>query len=276
MTSPAGPMRCRRWRATRSTSAPAPSSVPSPSSWRPECRSRRSCRRTAPTATISSSVVVPEDSDDQDGAEDLIGKKIAVNTLGANAEAVLDTWFAQEGLTPGGDRPDHPGGAATAEHRGGPPRGPDRRGLHRVHRLPRRPLRSRASCVSVVKDIDVIGPYNGGGLTLRDDFLEENPEDHQELVAGVAKAVEFHRDPRPSGDPRRLRALAGGARLRRLRRAGRDELGRAAPASAPRRRIADEGHLHLARLAREPRATSTPTRSRRPTSTPTTFNPYAE
>ena len=33
-------------------------------------------------------------------AKDLIGQKIAVNTLGANAEAVIDLWLAKEGLTP--------------------------------------------------------------------------------------------------------------------------------------------------------------------------------
>ena len=43
-------------------------------------------------------MVVPADSDIKT-AKDLIGKKIAVNTLGANSEAVLDTWFEQEGLT---------------------------------------------------------------------------------------------------------------------------------------------------------------------------------
>ena len=49
-------------------------------------------------AKVSSSVVTLEDSD-VDSAEDLIGKKVAVNTLGANAEAVLDTYLKSEGLS---------------------------------------------------------------------------------------------------------------------------------------------------------------------------------
>src|SRR5690606_30841315 len=49
-------------------------------------------------AETHSRIVVLEDSPIT-SAKDLVGKKVAVNTLGANSEAVLDTWFDQEGLS---------------------------------------------------------------------------------------------------------------------------------------------------------------------------------
>ena len=45
-----------------------------------------------------SAVVAPPDAGLTDDPHTFIGKKVAVNTLRANAEAV-DTWFAQGGLT---------------------------------------------------------------------------------------------------------------------------------------------------------------------------------
>ena len=47
---------------------------------------------------VNSSLLVEKGSG-IDSAEDLIGKKIAVNTLGANAEAVIDTYLEKEGLS---------------------------------------------------------------------------------------------------------------------------------------------------------------------------------
>ena len=47
---------------------------------------------------VSSSLLTMENSGIED-ARDLIGKKIAVNTLGANAEAILDTWLEEDGLS---------------------------------------------------------------------------------------------------------------------------------------------------------------------------------
>ena len=47
---------------------------------------------------VNSSLLVKKGSG-IDGAEDLIGKKVAVNTLGANAEAIIDTYLEKEGLS---------------------------------------------------------------------------------------------------------------------------------------------------------------------------------
>ncbi len=123
-------------------------------------------------------------------AKDLVGKKIAVNTLGANQEAVLDTWFEQEGLTkaerdeitlvplPPLNTPEALGNgkvdAAVVSFLGY---------QQTARQYPVREL---------VSDVEVVGePYVGGGLTLREEFLEKNPTTSRQLVEGVATAIEF-------------------------------------------------------------------------------------
>jgi ABC-type nitrate/sulfonate/bicarbonate transport system substrate-binding protein len=138
---------------------------------------------------ISSAIVTLEGSTISD-AHDLIGKKVAVNTLGANAEAVLDTWFEQEGLTP--------------------------EEIKQVTLVPLPPLNTvqalqekQVDAASIgsgaiqaaestgvklqvlVKDTDVVGPYSGGGFVMQTKFLEDNPETSEKLVTGVAKAVKY-------------------------------------------------------------------------------------
>jgi len=138
---------------------------------------------------ISSGIVTLQGSTIAD-AHDLIGKKIAVNTLGANAEAVLDTWFEQEGLTP--------------------------EEIDEVTLVPLPPLNTvqalqekQVDAASIgsgaikaaestgvklqvlVEDTDVVGSYNGGGFVMQTKFLEQNPDTSEKLVTGVAKAVRY-------------------------------------------------------------------------------------
>ncbi|MFT3877359.1 MAG: ABC transporter substrate-binding protein [Propioniciclava sp.] len=123
-------------------------------------------------------------------ARDLIGKTIAVNTLGANSEAVLDTWFAQQGLTPAEQDqitlvPLPPLNTPEALSKGQV----DAAVLSFLayqHTATRYPIRE------LVNDVEVIGgPYAGGAITLRTSFIEQNPNTSRQLVAGVAKAIEF-------------------------------------------------------------------------------------
>lgn len=134
-------------------------------------------------------LAVLEDSEITE-AEDFIGKKIAVNTLGANAEAVLDTWFDQEGLT--------------------------EEEQDRITLVPLPPLNTPEALAkgqvdgailgflgyellaqqydvrTVVDDTQVVGgPYAGGGLAMREQFIDANPEVTRELVEGVTAAIEF-------------------------------------------------------------------------------------
>ncbi|PVG81753.1 ABC transporter substrate-binding protein [Nocardioides gansuensis] len=118
-----------------------------------------------------------------------IGKKVAVNTLGANAEAVLDTWFAEGGLS--------------------------RTEIEKVTLVPLPPLNTiqalkegqvDAAYLSlaqvkaaedavqlevIVKDSDVVGFYNGGGVSLRNEWIEQYPEASRTLVAGISAAIDF-------------------------------------------------------------------------------------
>lgn len=137
---------------------------------------------------ITSSVVVAEGSPIKT-AQDLIGKKIAVNTLGANAEAVLDTWFDAEGLTkeqtdqitlvalpPLNTEAALRGGKIDAAYMSS--------GFLSI-------AQKKGGLKEIFTDVDLIGPYNGGGLTMADKFLAQNPEISTELATGVAKAVQF-------------------------------------------------------------------------------------
>lgn len=138
---------------------------------------------------ISSALVTSPDSDITE-ARDLIGKKVGVNTLGANAEAVLDTWLVQEGLSQ--DEIDQvtlvplpplnliqaldEGQIDVASVGSGQITAAESTGVE---------LRT------LVKDTDVIGSYNGGGFVMRENFLEENPDTAEKVVTGVAKAVAY-------------------------------------------------------------------------------------
>lgn len=139
--------------------------------------------------TTNSNLAVLKDSSIK-GARDLIGKKIAVNTLGANQEAVLDTWFDQEGLSEADQE------KITLVPL--PPLNtPEALGSGKVDAavlsfLGKKQTEKQYPIRSLVRDIDVVGePYAGGGLTLREDFIEKNPKTSRQLVEGVAAAIEF-------------------------------------------------------------------------------------
>lgn len=123
-------------------------------------------------------------------AQDLIGKKIAVNTLGANNEAVLDAWFDQEGLT--------------AEEQDQitlvplpPLNTPEALGKGQVDAavlsfIGYKATAAQYDVVELTNDVAVVGEgYAGGSLTLRTEFIERNPETSKQLVEGVLAGIEF-------------------------------------------------------------------------------------
>ena len=138
---------------------------------------------------VSQSLVVLKDSPVK-SARDLIGKKVAVNTLGANNEAVLDTWFDQEGLT------DEEQDQITLVPL--PPLNtPEALGKGQVDAAVLSFISYKATVaqydvVELTSDVDVVGgPYSGGALTLRNDFIKRNPDTSKQLVEGVLAAIEF-------------------------------------------------------------------------------------
>lgn len=136
-----------------------------------------------------SAVVALPDSGLADDPHSFIGKKVAVNTLGANAEAVLDTWFAKGGLT-----------QDEIEQVTLVPLPP----LNTIQALkesqvdaaylPLAQVRANQDAVkldTVVKDSAIVGFYNGGGYSLRTEWIEKEPEVSRTLVAGVAAAIDY-------------------------------------------------------------------------------------
>jgi len=138
---------------------------------------------------ISSGIVTLEGSPIKT-AQDLIGKKVAVNTLGANAEAVIDTWLEKSGLS-----------ADEIKQVTLVPLPP----LNTIQALQQHQVdaadigsgqikateETGVKLQTLVKDTDVVGPYNGGGVVMTDDFLKNNPKTSEQLVTGVAKAVRY-------------------------------------------------------------------------------------
>lgn len=137
---------------------------------------------------ISSSIVTLEDSD-VDSAEDLVGKKVAVNTLGANAEAVLDTYLKDAGLSQ--DDIDDvtlvplPALDSEAALRQGQVDAAYM-GLTALNAA-----QAQGGLKILATDVDFVGPYNGGGFHLTEKFIKDNPTTTKTLVAGVAKANDY-------------------------------------------------------------------------------------
>jgi ABC-type nitrate/sulfonate/bicarbonate transport system substrate-binding protein len=137
---------------------------------------------------VSSSLLVKKDSGIRD-ARDLIGKKVAVNTLGANAEAVLDTYLEQEGLS----APEIeqvtlvplPGINSEAALREGQVDASYLFGSLKEVAL------GHGGLVELVNDIDLVGPYSAGSYVLRDDFIKRNPTTTKKFVGAMANAVEY-------------------------------------------------------------------------------------
>jgi ABC-type nitrate/sulfonate/bicarbonate transport system substrate-binding protein len=139
--------------------------------------------------TISSGIVTLRGSSITE-AKDLVGKKVAVNTLGANAEAVIDTWLKKSGLSSDQIKqvtlvPLPPLNTIQALQQ------------HQVDAADIGSGQIKATestgvkLQTLVKDTDVVGSYNGGGFAMTEEFLEENPTTSQTLVSGVAKAVRY-------------------------------------------------------------------------------------
>lgn len=140
-------------------------------------------------AKTGSAIVAKKGSGLTGDPHSFVGKKVAVNTLGANAEAVLDTWFAKGGLS--------------------------RDEIKKVTLVPLPPLNTAQALSNgqvdaayvgvgqlkaigdavpvdtIVKDSDVVGFYNGGGVSLRENWIEGETEASKTLVSGLAHAIDY-------------------------------------------------------------------------------------
>lgn len=122
---------------------------------------------------------------------DLIGKKIAVNTLGAHAEFTIREYLAREGLTSDEAKQVQmvvlpPGNAEQALRE----RQVDAAGMQTTlyeKALPRGDLRLLFS------DHQLFGDFNAGSYVMREDFIAANPNTVRHFVRATARAIEWAR-----------------------------------------------------------------------------------
>jgi ABC-type nitrate/sulfonate/bicarbonate transport system substrate-binding protein len=120
-------------------------------------------------------------------ARDLIGKKVAVNTLGAHLEFVLREYLARNGIS-----------AAEAKQvtlvAVPPVTGEQalRQGSVDVTTLNgvlRDKALERGSIRRLFADTDLFGNFTGGAYVLRDKFIRDNPNTSRKLIEGVSRAI---------------------------------------------------------------------------------------
>lgn len=146
------------------------------------------------TDDVNSSLLTLDDSGITSG-KDLIGKKVAVNTLGANAEAVLDTYLAKQGLT--SQQIDQvtlvplPGINTEAALRKGQVDAAYLGFAAKALAIEHGGLRILAN------DTDFVGAYNGGSYVLKDEFIDKSPETTKKLVGALSKAIAYEQSHTP-------------------------------------------------------------------------------
>lgn len=120
---------------------------------------------------------------------DLIGKKVAVNTLGAHHEAVINTYLSKNGLSQEEIKqvqlvPLAPNDTEEAIRRGQVDAG-TLGGVLQDRAIEAGGLRSLFS------DVQLFGAFAGGQIVLRNDFIRQNPTTTRTFTTAVAKAIKW-------------------------------------------------------------------------------------
>ena len=120
-------------------------------------------------------------------ARDLIGKKVAVNTLGAHLEFVLREYLARNGVSATEAKqvtlvavPPVTGEQALRQ---GSVDVTTLNGVLRDKALERGGIRK------LFADTDLFGNFTGGAYVLRDKFIRDNPNTSHKLVEGISRAI---------------------------------------------------------------------------------------
>ena len=120
-------------------------------------------------------------------ARDLIGKQVAVNTLGAHLEFVLREYLARNGLSPAEAKqvtlvaiPPVTGEQALRQ---GSVDVTTLSGVLRDKALERGGLRR------LFADTDLFGNFTGGSYVLREKFINDNPNTSRKLIEGISRAI---------------------------------------------------------------------------------------
>ncbi|HEX7923407.1 MAG TPA: ABC transporter substrate-binding protein [Bradyrhizobium sp.] len=122
-------------------------------------------------------------------ARDLIGKKVAVNTLGAHLEFVLREYLARNGLSASEARQVTlvaiPPVTSEQALRQGQVEVSTLSGVLRDKAL------ERGGIHSLFNDTDLFGQFTGGAYVLRDKFIRDNPNAARRLVEGISRAIQW-------------------------------------------------------------------------------------
>jgi ABC-type nitrate/sulfonate/bicarbonate transport system substrate-binding protein len=120
-------------------------------------------------------------------ARDLIGKKIAVNTLGAHLEFVLREYLARNGISAAEAKqvtlvavPPVTGEQALRQ---GSVDVTTLNGILRDKALERGGIRK------LFADTDLFGNFTGGAYVLREKFIRDNPNTSRKLIEGISRAI---------------------------------------------------------------------------------------
>lgn len=137
---------------------------------------------------VTGSLAVLEDSDIK-SARDLVGKKIGLNTLGANSEALVDSYLEKSDITK--EELDQitlvPLPQATLEQA----LRQKQIAAARLNSFATKVAQQRGGIRLLTSDYELLGAHNGGSYVLSNAFIEKNPKTTAKIVEGIAKAVRY-------------------------------------------------------------------------------------
>lgn len=125
------------------------------------------------------------------GARDFIGKKVAINTLGAHAEFALRDYLARGGLTP--EEIGHvtmlvlPASNVEMALRGG------QVDIACLGTIFRDKALARGGLQLVFSDYQLFGSFNAGSWVMSRDFISRHPNAVRKYVEGIGEALEWAR-----------------------------------------------------------------------------------
>jgi len=121
------------------------------------------------------------------GPRGLIGKRVGVNTVGAQSEDVLDLYLARHGLTPAQIRSVQP--VVLAPDRMEPALRAGRVAAAALTGAPRDTAFAHGGLRELFSDYGLLGRTNADSIVMRDDFVAANPHTVRTFVSGVARAL---------------------------------------------------------------------------------------
>jgi ABC-type nitrate/sulfonate/bicarbonate transport system substrate-binding protein len=138
-------------------------------------------------------------------ARDLIGKKVAMNTLGAHHEFMLREYLARAGLTPAEAKqvtllvvPPINGEQALRY---------DQVDVATLGSVFRDRALERGGIRPLFTDVQLYGPFTAGSYVFTRDFIREHPKTVRKFVDGVGRAIEWARAEKPQAVRARMQAI---------------------------------------------------------------------